>query len=312
MHYFYFEFYFYFILLNSFLSKKYVTFCPFFFLHFLFNRSPYRTVNQCLYSYFICLFIFLIISFYFLSHLFFHFYFNFSLTLSYLILSHLILSYLILSHVILFLFFVEPSLNPKGPERGREKVKKGGSFLCHKSFCYRYRPVARFPSTPDSAAMNVGFRCANNIPFSMNKKRNNKINKNKKNEKEGIIDRKENEKEKGEDEGKGKGKGKDERVNHEIASREESNDTKFMEKEKEIEEKGKEEKVKEVKKEKEDGEENVTVVTLDEKIITHKELSITKINDNEGNEGSNKNENKETIIKVVNDDKYEIYSDDEL
>ena len=85
-----------------------------------------------------------------------------------------------------------------------------------------------------------------------------------------------------------------------------------MEKEKEIEEKGKEEKVKEVKKEKEDGEENVTVVTLDEKIITHKELSITKINDNEGNEGSNKNENKETIMKVVNDYKYEICSDDEL
>jgi formylglycine-generating enzyme required for sulfatase activity len=43
---------------------------------------------------------------------------------------------------------------------GREKVKKGGSFLCHRSFCYRYRVAARFPSTPDSATLNIGFRCA--------------------------------------------------------------------------------------------------------------------------------------------------------
>jgi formylglycine-generating enzyme len=50
--------------------------------------------------------------------------------------------------------------NPRGPESGRDKVKKGGSFLCHRSFCYRYRTIARFPSTPDSATYNVGFRCA--------------------------------------------------------------------------------------------------------------------------------------------------------
>lgn len=49
--------------------------------------------------------------------------------------------------------------NPSGPVTGTEKVKKGGSFLCHKSFCYRYRIAARFPSTPDSATYNVGFRC---------------------------------------------------------------------------------------------------------------------------------------------------------
>lgn len=51
-------------------------------------------------------------------------------------------------------------LNPQGPPTGRERVKKGGSFLCHRSYCYRYRTIARFPSTPDSAAQNVGFRCA--------------------------------------------------------------------------------------------------------------------------------------------------------
>lgn len=51
------------------------------------------------------------------------------------------------------------SINPKGPSSGTEKVKKGGSFLCHKSYCYRYRIVARTQSTPDSATYNLGFRC---------------------------------------------------------------------------------------------------------------------------------------------------------
>ena len=50
--------------------------------------------------------------------------------------------------------------DPVGPKSGRDKVKKGGSFLCHRSYCRRYRTVARFPSTPDSATLNLGFRCA--------------------------------------------------------------------------------------------------------------------------------------------------------
>jgi sulfatase modifying factor 1 len=54
----------------------------------------------------------------------------------------------------------EPTIDPHGPESGRERVKKGGSFLCHQSYCYRYRTIARFPSTPDSGTSNVGFRCA--------------------------------------------------------------------------------------------------------------------------------------------------------
>jgi sulfatase modifying factor 1 len=54
-------------------------------------------------------------------------------------------------------------VNPKGPIRGTEKVKKGGSFLCHRSFCYRYRNAARFKSSVDSATQNVGFRCAKTI-----------------------------------------------------------------------------------------------------------------------------------------------------
>jgi Sulfatase-modifying factor enzyme 1 len=61
----------------------------------------------------------------------------------------------------------EPSFNPRGPSEGRDRVKKGGSFLCHRSFCYRYRTVARYPTTPDSATLNSGFRCAKNVPEGM-------------------------------------------------------------------------------------------------------------------------------------------------
>jgi formylglycine-generating enzyme required for sulfatase activity len=39
-------------------------------------------------------------------------------------------------------------------------VLKGGSFLCHVSYCHRYRPGARSTAAPDSSASNVGFRCA--------------------------------------------------------------------------------------------------------------------------------------------------------
>ena len=49
--------------------------------------------------------------------------------------------------------------NPRGPEFGTDKAKKGGSFLCHDSYCYRYRTIARHFSTPDSATSNNGFRC---------------------------------------------------------------------------------------------------------------------------------------------------------
>lgn len=54
-------------------------------------------------------------------------------------------------------------LNPRGPLTGTEKTKKGGSFLCHADFCYRYRPHARHKNTPDSATSNNGFRCAKSI-----------------------------------------------------------------------------------------------------------------------------------------------------
>ncbi|XP_072307606.1 formylglycine-generating enzyme [Eucyclogobius newberryi] len=49
--------------------------------------------------------------------------------------------------------------NPTGPPSGSDKVKKGGSYMCHKSYCYRYRCAARSQNTPDSSSSNLGFRC---------------------------------------------------------------------------------------------------------------------------------------------------------
>jgi formylglycine-generating enzyme required for sulfatase activity len=50
--------------------------------------------------------------------------------------------------------------DPIGPAVGGTKVMKGGSFLCHASYCNRYRVGARTANTIDSSASNIGFRCA--------------------------------------------------------------------------------------------------------------------------------------------------------
>jgi len=53
--------------------------------------------------------------------------------------------------------------NPTGPpqpNQAQDKVKKGGSYMCHDSYCYRYRNSARSQNSADSAASNLGFRCA--------------------------------------------------------------------------------------------------------------------------------------------------------
>ncbi|XP_040851034.1 formylglycine-generating enzyme [Ochotona curzoniae] len=55
---------------------------------------------------------------------------------------------------------VEEAQNPKGPPSGKDRVKKGGSYMCHKSYCFRYRCAARSQNTPDSSSSNLGFRCA--------------------------------------------------------------------------------------------------------------------------------------------------------
>ena len=50
--------------------------------------------------------------------------------------------------------------NPQGPDTGGRKVMKGGSYLCHDSYCNRYRVAARTSNTPDSSTGNLGFRTA--------------------------------------------------------------------------------------------------------------------------------------------------------
>lgn len=54
-------------------------------------------------------------------------------------------------------------LNPQGPATGAAKVMKGGSYLCHKSYCNRYRVAARTSNTPDSATTNISFRCVRDV-----------------------------------------------------------------------------------------------------------------------------------------------------
>lgn len=52
-----------------------------------------------------------------------------------------------------------PRDNPTGPPVGEQKVMRGGSYLCHRSYCFRYRVAARSASTPESSTGNVGLRC---------------------------------------------------------------------------------------------------------------------------------------------------------
>lgn len=43
---------------------------------------------------------------------------------------------------------------------GEGRIIRGGSFLCHHSYCNRYRNSARSQNTPDSSTCHTGFRCA--------------------------------------------------------------------------------------------------------------------------------------------------------
>lgn len=61
----------------------------------------------------------------------------------------------------------EISLNPQGPEKSYDpeepfaskKVHRGGSFLCHSSYCKGYRITARMKTCPDTSLNHLGFRC---------------------------------------------------------------------------------------------------------------------------------------------------------
>lgn len=54
-----------------------------------------------------------------------------------------------------------PREDPAGPPTGERRVMRGGSYLCHDSYCNRYRVAARTSNTPESSSGNLGFRCAN-------------------------------------------------------------------------------------------------------------------------------------------------------
>jgi sulfatase modifying factor 1 len=50
--------------------------------------------------------------------------------------------------------------DPFNGEPSPNRSLRGGSFLCHDSYCNRYRVAARSCNTPDSSASNIGFRVA--------------------------------------------------------------------------------------------------------------------------------------------------------
>jgi sulfatase modifying factor 1 len=58
--------------------------------------------------------------------------------------------------------------DPRGQQRPldamRRKAQRGGSFLCHASYCSRYRPAARQGAAADSGTSHAGVRCAKSWP----------------------------------------------------------------------------------------------------------------------------------------------------
>jgi sulfatase modifying factor 1 len=52
----------------------------------------------------------------------------------------------------------DPVRDPVGPAVGTTRVLRGGSYLCHDSYCNRYRNAARSSNTPESSMGNAGFR----------------------------------------------------------------------------------------------------------------------------------------------------------
>jgi sulfatase modifying factor 1 len=57
-------------------------------------------------------------------------------------------------------YAVSPADDPRGPAAGTHRVMRGGSYLCHASYCNRYRVDARSANEPDTSTGNLGFRVA--------------------------------------------------------------------------------------------------------------------------------------------------------
>jgi formylglycine-generating enzyme required for sulfatase activity len=56
-----------------------------------------------------------------------------------------------------------PGENPPGPETGELRVMRGGSYLCHASYCNRYRVDSRSGNSPDASTGNLSFRVARDV-----------------------------------------------------------------------------------------------------------------------------------------------------
>jgi formylglycine-generating enzyme required for sulfatase activity len=58
-------------------------------------------------------------------------------------------------------------VDPLGPgkalSRLAHRVQRGGSYLCHESYCTRYRPGARQGTAADSSSSHAGVRCAKSV-----------------------------------------------------------------------------------------------------------------------------------------------------
>ncbi len=58
-------------------------------------------------------------------------------------------------------------VDPLGPGKalGRlaQRVQRGGSYLCHESYCTRFRPGARQGTAADSSSSHAGVRCAKSV-----------------------------------------------------------------------------------------------------------------------------------------------------
>ncbi|HTL40671.1 MAG TPA: formylglycine-generating enzyme family protein [Pseudolysinimonas sp.] len=52
---------------------------------------------------------------------------------------------------------------PAAPAQQLSRVLRGGSYLCHVSYCNRYRNSARSQNTPDSSMGNAGFRTVGSV-----------------------------------------------------------------------------------------------------------------------------------------------------
>lgn len=56
-----------------------------------------------------------------------------------------------------------PIDNPKGPAQGKDRVIRGGSWMCSENYCRNFRNAARSSSAPDSGLDNLGFRCVYDV-----------------------------------------------------------------------------------------------------------------------------------------------------